>query len=45
MVTNRIINFLSFKFFLGKHAIFGRVESGLPTVNRIGLVSTGANDR
>eukprot|EP00118_Oscarella_pearsei_P026269 m.309684 g.309684 ORF g.309684 m.309684 type:complete len:160 (+) comp47363_c0_seq1:315-794(+) len=29
----------------GKHSIFGRVQSGLPTVNRIGLVSTGANDR
>jgi peptidyl-prolyl cis-trans isomerase-like 1 len=29
----------------GKHAIFGRVYSGLPIVKRIGLVPTDASDR
>lgn len=29
----------------GKHTIFGRVKSGLKTVQRMGLVKTGAEDR
>jgi peptidyl-prolyl cis-trans isomerase-like 1 len=29
----------------GKHAIFGRVHSGMKLVQRIGLVQTGKDDR
>lgn len=29
----------------GKHAIFGRVKSGMRVVQRMGLVKTGADDR
>ena len=29
----------------GKHAIFGRVSSGMKVVQRIGLVQTGKEDR
>lgn len=29
----------------GKHAIFGRVQSGMGVVKRIGLVETDRNDR
>ena len=29
----------------GKHTIFGRVQSGLRIVQRMGLVKTGAEDR
>lgn len=29
----------------GKHAIFGRVKSGLPVLQRMGLVKTGPEDR
>lgn len=28
-----------------KHAIFGRIHSGMPIVKRIGLVETDKNDR
>lgn len=30
---------------VGKHAIFGRVQSGIGIVQRIGLVNTGNDDR
>jgi len=29
----------------GKHTIFGRVQSGMTVVNRIGMVETDSNDR
>lgn len=29
----------------GKHAIFGRVKSGIKVVERIGMVKTGREDR
>ena len=29
----------------GKHTVFGRVSSGMPTVQRLGLARTDANDR
>ena len=30
---------------VGKHTIFGRVQSGMGIVQRIGLVNTGNDDR
>jgi peptidyl-prolyl cis-trans isomerase-like 1 len=38
-----LVRFCSVLF--GRHAIFGRVRSGMTVVQRLGMVSTDADDR